>query len=131
MPRSSVTATSSRVSSFSTACAPNAHAEHRRAVAQAQEDRAGIGAEFPRFLDRQQRARAVVFLLHHQRIAMHHIGAGIAVAFQRQQLLIVGAQMRGAIEHMGDEGRLPERKRIECGHVQPSSTQARSCGEAR
>jgi hypothetical protein len=41
---------------------------------------------------------------------MQHIGAGIALAFQRQQLGIVGAQMRGAIEHMGDEGRLAQRK---------------------
>ena len=47
---------------------------------------------------------------------MHHIGAGIGLAFQRQQLGVVGAQMRGAIEHMGDEGRLAQRKRIECGH---------------
>ena len=47
---------------------------------------------------------------------MHHIGAGIAVAFQRQQFGVVAAQMRGAIENMGDEGRLPQRKRIECCH---------------
>ena len=38
---------------------------------------------------------------------MHHIGAGIAVAFQREQFLVIAAQMRGAIENMGDEGRLP------------------------
>ena len=49
-------------------------------------------------------------LLHHQRVAIHHIGAGIAVAFQREQFRVVAAQMRGAIENIGDEGRLPQRK---------------------
>ena len=78
----------------------DAHAEHRRAVAQAQKDRAGIGAEFQRFVDAQQCARAVRLLLHHQRVAMHHIGAGIAVAFQRKQFFVVAAQMRGAIENV-------------------------------
>ena len=59
---------------------------------------------------------------------MHHIGARVAAAFQRHQFRIVAAQMRGAIEDIGDEGRLPQRKRIECCHV---LNQARSCGEAR
>ena len=59
---------------------------------------------------REQRARAARLLLHHQRVAIDHIGAGVAMAFQREQLLVIGAQMRGAIENMGDEGRLPERK---------------------
>ena len=27
---------------------------------------------------------------------------------------VVAAQMRGAIEDVGDEGRLPQRKRVEC-----------------
>ena len=63
---------------------------------------------------------------------MHHIGAGVAVALQREQLLFVGAQMRGAVEHMGDEGRLPEWKRIECGHeFNLVRILARFCGEAR
>ena len=88
----------------------DAHAEDRGAFAQAQKDGAGIGAEFQRLVDRQQRAGAAGILLHHQRVAMHHIGAGVAVAFQRQQFRIVGAQMRGTIEHMGDEGRLAQRK---------------------
>ena len=41
---------------------------------------------------------------------MHHIGAGVAVPFQRQQFCVVAAQMRGAVENMGDETRLPQRK---------------------
>ena len=63
---------------------------------------------------------------------MHHIGARVATALQCEQLLLVGAQMRGAVEHMGDEGGLPERKRIECGHeFNLIRTLARFCGEAR
>jgi len=63
---------------------------------------------------------------------MHHIGAGIAMPFQRQQFSVVGAQMRGAIENMGDEGRLPQWKRIEsCHEFNPVRILARFCGEAR
>ena len=116
MPRSSVTATSSRPSSFSAAAARDAHAEHRRTVAQAQKDRAGIGAEFHGLVDAEQHARAAGLLPHHQQVAVDHVGAGVAVAFQREQFLVIAAQMRGAIENVGDEGRLAERKRIECGH---------------
>jgi len=70
----------------------------------------GIGAEFQRFIDGQQRARSLSLLLHHQRVAIHHIGAGVAAPFQREQFLVVAAQMRGAIENMRDESRLPQRK---------------------
>ncbi len=103
---------------------PNTAAPSRKP----QEDRAGIGAEFQRLVDAQQRARTIGLLLHHQRVAMHHIGARVAVAFQRHQFRIVAAQMRGAIENMGDEGRLPQWKRVECCH---GFNQAKSCGEAR
>ena len=58
MPRSSVTATSLRVSSFSAAAAampmPKIAAPSR-----SPENRAGIGAEFQRLVDRQERARAL------------------------------------------------------------------------
>ncbi len=106
----------------------NAHAEHRRAVAQAQKDRAGIGAEFQRLVDAEQHAGAVGFLSHQQRVAVDHIGAGVAMALQRHQFLVIAAQMRGAVEDVGDEGRLAERKRIECGH---ELNLTRSCGGAR
>ena len=58
----------------------------------------GLAPNFSASSMRQQRARAAGLLLHHQRVAMHHIGAGIAVPFQRQQFGVVAAQMRGAIE---------------------------------
>ena len=56
------------------------------------------------------------------------IGAGVGMAFQRQQLRLVAAQMGGAIEDMRDETRLSQWKRIECVHV---FNQAISFGEAR
>ena len=92
----------------------NPHAEHRRAVAQAQKHRAGIGAEFQRLLDRQQCAHTALLLLHHQRIAIDDVGTGIAPALQREQLFLIGAQMRGAVENIGDESRPPERKFLKC-----------------
>ena len=92
------------------------HAEHRRAVAHSQEDRAGIGAEFQRLVDAKQRAWTVRRLLHDQRVAIHHIGAGVAVPFECHQFGIVAAQMRGAIQNIADKGRPPQWKRIECCH---------------
>ena len=86
------------------------HAEHGRTIAQPQEDRAGIGAEFDRFVDRQQRSRASFVLLHHKRVAKHHVGARVAMAFQRKQFRVVGAQMRGTVENVGNEGGLAQRK---------------------
>jgi hypothetical protein len=41
---------------------------------------------------------------------VHDIGAGAGIAFQRHQLIVLGAQMRGAVEDMIDEARLSERK---------------------
>jgi hypothetical protein len=114
MPRSSVTATSGQ-QFFHRRCG-DAHAEHRRAVAQPEEDRARIGAEFQRFVDAQERARTVSLLPHHQRVAINHIGAGIAVFFECHEFRVVTAQMRGAIENIADEGRPPQWKRIECCH---------------
>ena len=73
-------------------------------------------------------AVAAGVLLHHQRVAIHHIGAGVAMALQREQFLVVAAQMRGAIENVGDEGGTAERKGIECCH---EFNQAKSCDEAR
>ena len=71
------------------------------------------------------------FLLHHQRVAIHHVGAGVAAPFQRQQFGVIAAQMRGAIENMRDEARLPQRKRIECCHeFNLVKIPARFCGEA-
>ncbi len=113
MPRSSVTATSSRAQQLFHRRRRDAHAEHRRTVAQAQKDRAGIGAEFHGLVDAEQDARSAGLLPHHQRVAIDHIGAGVAVAFQREQFLVIAAQMRGAVENVGDESRLAERKRIE------------------
>ena len=92
----------------------NAHAEHRRIAAQAQEDSAGICAEFQSLVHGQQCAHAAIFLRHHQRIAKDDIGAGVVPGFQRHQLGVVGAQMRGALERIGHEGRLAERKRAIC-----------------
>jgi hypothetical protein len=92
----------------------DAHAEHRRAVAQAQKDRAWIGAEFQRLVEAKQRAGPAMLHLHHQRVAVHQIGARLGVAFQCKQLFVIAAQMRGAIEDIGDEGRLPQRKCVEC-----------------
>ena len=106
----------------------DAHAEHRRALAQPQKDRAGIGAEFQRLIYRQEHAGAAGVLLHDQQVAIDHIGAGVAVPLQREQFLVAGAQMRGAIENVGDEGGPAERKGIECCHV---FNQAKFCGEAR
>ena len=74
----------------------------------------GLAPNFSASSMRQQRAGAVGLLLHHQRVAMDHIGAGVALALQREQFLVIAAQMRGAIENMGDEGRMPEWKGIEC-----------------
>ena len=59
---------------------------------------------------------------------MHHIGAGVAVPLQREQFLVIAAQMRGAIENIGDEGGPAQWKGIECCH---EFNQAKSCGEAR
>ena len=67
----------------------------------------GLAPNFSASSIAQQRARTVGLLLHHQRVAINHIGAGIAVAFERHQFLVVAAQMRGAIENIGDEGRPP------------------------
>ncbi len=36
------------------------------------------------------------------------------MALQREQFFVAGAQMRGAVQCMGDEGRLAERKGIGC-----------------
>ena len=38
---------------------------------------------------------------------------GVAVALQREQFLVIGTKMGGAVEHVGDESRLTEWKRIE------------------
>ena len=59
---------------------------------------------------------------------MDHIGAGVAMALEREQFFVIGAQMRGAIENIGDEGGSPQRKGIECCH---EFNQAKFCGEAR
>ncbi len=59
-------------------------------------------------------ARAAGLLLHHQRVAVDHIGAGVALAFQREQFLVIAAQMRGAVENMGDKSGLSERIIFEC-----------------
>ncbi len=45
---------------------------------------------------------------------MHDISARVRLAFEREQLVVIAAQMRGAIEHVGDEGRLTQGKGIEC-----------------
>ena len=114
MPRSSVTATSLRVISFSTAAAempmPKTGAPSRRP----KKIVPGLAPNFSASSMREQRARAVGLLLHHQRVAVDHIGAGIALAFQREQLLVVAAQMRGAIENVGDESGLTQRIFVEC-----------------
>ena len=77
----------------------------------------GLAPNFSASSIAEQRARAVGLLLHHQRVAIDHIGAGVALAFQRKQFFVVAAQMRGAIENMGDEGGLPQRKLVECCHL--------------
>ena len=74
----------------------------------------GLAPSFTRLLDAEQHARPVRLLLHQQRVAVDHIGAGVALAFQREQLFVIGAQMRGAIENMGDESGLPQRIFVEC-----------------
>ena len=62
-----------------------------------------------------------------QRVAVDHIGAGVALAFQREQFVVIGAQMRGAIENMGDEGGLAQWIFVECGHrFQPNQILRRS-----
>ena len=50
------------------------------------------------------------------------------MALQREQFFVAAAQMRGAIEDMGDEAGLPQGKLVECCH---EFNQARFCGEAR
>ena len=84
----------------------NAHAEIRCAVAQANEDRAGIRAETDRFLDGQRGANLVALLFHHQRVTVDHIGAAVGLAFQREQFLRVVAQVRGAIERIDAGSRI-------------------------
>jgi hypothetical protein len=91
------------------------------------EHRAGIGAALPGLVEGQQRARTIGVALHHQRVAVDDVGAGVAMAFQRQQLVLVAAQMRGAIQNVGDEGRMAERKPVV---VVDDVNQARSCGAA-
>ena len=56
------------------------------------------------------------------------LGAGVALALQREKFFVIAAQMRGAIENMGDESGLPQRIFVECGHL---FNPTRSCGEAR
>jgi hypothetical protein len=109
-------------------CRRDAHAEYRSTLAQAEKDRAWIGAEFQRLVDRQEHAGAAGILLHDQRVAVHHIGAGVAMPLQREQFLVAAAQMRGAVENVGDEGGTAEWKGIECCH---EFNQAKSCDEAR
>ena len=114
MPRSSVTATSLRPTSFSAAAGaipmPNTGAPSRR-------PRNIVPALAPNFsassID-EQCAHTALLLLHHQQVAIDDVGTGIAPAFQREQFFLIGAQMRGAVEDIGDEGRLPERKFFEC-----------------
>ena len=84
----------------------NAHAEDGRTVAQAQKDRAWIGSQLHRLFDAKQHARPVRLLSHQKRVAVDHIGAGVALAFQREQLFVIGAQMRCAIENMRNESGL-------------------------
>ena len=45
-------------------------------------------------------------LLHDQRVAIDHIGPRVALAFQRKQLVVIGAEMRGAVQRVGDESGL-------------------------
>ena len=105
----------------------NTHAEQRRAVAQAQKDRAWIGAEFQRLIEvSSRRGPSVPASPPASRGGSHRRGR--CAPFQRQQFVIVAAQMRGAVENVGDESGLPQRKQIECSH---GFNQARSCGEAR
>ena len=114
MPRSSVTATSSRPSSFSAAAAampmPNTGAPSRRP----KKIVPGLAPSFTASSTLSSTRDPSGLLPHHQRVAVDHIGAGVAVAFQREQFLVIAAQMRGAVENMGDESGLAERKRIEC-----------------
>ena len=114
MPRNSVMATSLRPISFSAAAGempmPKTGAPSRRP----RKIVPGLAPITERLLDREQRAGAALLLLHQQRVAVDHIGAGILLAFEREQFFVIGAQMRGAIEHMGDEGRLAQRIFFEC-----------------
>ena len=114
MPRNSVTATSSRRTSFSTAAAampmPNTGAPSRRP----RKIVPGLAPSFTRLVDAEQGARASGLLPHHQRVAIDHIGAGVALVFQREQLFVIGAQMRGAIENVGNESGLAQRIFVEC-----------------
>ena len=80
--------------------------ENGRAVAQAEKDRPGIGAEFHCLFDAEQHARSIRFLLYQERVAVDHIGAGVALTIQREQFFVIGAQMRGAIQNVGDESGL-------------------------
>jgi hypothetical protein len=104
---------------------PDAHAEYRGAVAQSEEDGAGVGAELQRLGDRQQPARADGLLNHHQGVAMQHIGAAVALAFQGEQFFVTESQMRRTIELVRDEGRMVQREQVICHGI----NRARSCGE--
>jgi len=81
-----------------------------------------------RFLDAEQHARPIRLLPHQKGVAVDHIGAGVALALQREQFFVIGAQMRGAIENMRNESGLSQRILVECGH---RFNPTRSCGEAR
>lgn len=93
----------------------DAHAENRRTFVQAEKDGAGIGAEFVRFIQRQQCAGTIGAQGDHQRIAMDHIGPRVAMGFQREQFFGIGADMRRAVDRMRHEAGLSERKGIVLG----------------
>ena len=88
----------------------------------------GLAPSFTRLFDAEQHARPIRLLLHQKRVAVDHIGAGVALALQREQFFVIGAQMRGAIENMRNESGLSQRILVECGHL---FNPTRSCGEAR
>ena len=90
MPRRSSASTSLRSTSFSAAGRRDAHPEDGSAITQPRKDHAGIGAETQCLLDRQRRAGTLQVLSHDGRGAIDRVGAGILLAFQREQFFVAG-----------------------------------------